>query len=292
MLKNNETIQQAARSAPLLTKELEARSAFAWQRDGDVAARELLYRSHLRLLIRIVGRMKGQASRFDDLLSAGSIGLLVAIDRFDPETGFRLSTYAPFWIRSHLNDDTYAATNVIRLPASDKFKRAIAHYHDARRRIGVEHEGRLTHREVVRLASMLDVPVEVAQIVDARYDGWSISMQAPTAVRDGGGVFGDRFESFEPSPHQILATNQKDAWAKELVSTCLDTLKPREREVFVRRELGDEDTLQDLADEYGVTRQRVQQIQAQAVRKFAKAAMRHRAMARVHLGMSDGLTAA
>jgi len=289
MLKNNETIQQAARSAPLLSKELEAASALAWQRDGDVSARDLLYRSHLRLLIRIVGRMRGQASRFDDLLSAGSIGLLVAIDRFDPETGFRLSTYAPFWIRSHLNDDTYAATNVIRLPSSEKFKRAIAHYHDARRRIGVEHDGRLTHREVVRLASVLDVPVEVAQIVDARYDGWSISMQAPSTSRDGSGVFGDRFESFEPSPHQILAGSQRDAWARDLVSTCLEGLKPREREVFIRREIGDDCTLQDLADEYGVTRQRVQQIQAQAARKFAKAAMRHRAMAKVHLGMPDAL---
>lgn len=290
MLKTNETIQQAARAAPLLSKELEASSAYAWQRDGDVAARELLYRSHLRLLIRIVSRMKGQAARFDDLLSAGSIGLLVAIDRFDPETGFRLSTYATFWIRSHINDDTYSATNVIRLPSSERFKRAIARYHDARRRIGVEHGGRLTHREVVDLAAVLDVPVEVAEIVDARHDGWSVSMQAPTPAKDGAAVFGDRFESQEPSPHQILASSQRDSWAKELVAACLDVLKPREREVFVRREIEEDCTLQDLADEFGVTRERIRQIQVKAAGKFAKAAMRHRAMAHVHLGMPDSIS--
>lgn len=287
MLNNNETIRQAAKSAPMLSKELEARSAISWQRDGDYAARELLYRSHLRLLIRIVGRMKAQSARFDDLLSAGSIGLLVAIDRFDPETGFRLSTYASFWIRSHVNEDVYTSTNAVRLPSSEKFKRTIAHYHDARRRLGIERDGRLTYRETVAVASLLEVPVEIAEVVDARHDGWAISMQSPTAWKDGPGTFGDRFESSDPSPHLLLAERQKEEWAKNLISLCLKSLRPREQEVFLRRRLSEEWTLQDLAEEYGLTRQRVQQIEMMAVRKFTRAALQHKAAARIHLNMPD-----
>jgi RNA polymerase sigma-32 factor len=291
MLKNNETILQAAKAAPLISKEAEAIAATAWRTHGDEQARELLFRSYLRLVVRIVGRMRGQASRFDDLLSAGAMGLLVAIDRFDPDTGFRLGTYAPFWIRSHLADDTYGATNVVRLPVSEKYRRALAHYHDARRRLGIEHGGRLTHRELVALSSMLEVSIDIAQMVDAKYDGWSISMQAPSGAKDGTETFGDRFQSSEPTPAQNLAMVQKDEWAKDVISRCMEGLRPREREVLMRRELDDETTLQDLADEYGVSRQRVQQIQAHALRKFKKAVMQHRAMARIHLNMPDLLSA-
>lgn len=290
MLKKNETILQAAKAAPLLSKEAEADAAIAWQKDGDEQARELLFRSYLRLVVRIVGRMRGQASRFDDLLSAGAIGLLVAIDRYDPETGFRLGTYAPFWIRSHVGDDSHAATNLVRLPVSEKYRRAITHYHDARRKLEIEHDGRLTHREVVAMAALLEIPIEIAQMVDARYDGWSISMQAPTGAREGKGMFGDRFESEYHSPSQNLAILQRDEWATDVVRLCMEGLRPREREVLLRRELDDECTLQDLADEYGVSRQRVQQIQAHAMRKFTKAVLQHRAMAKVHLGMPDPIT--
>lgn len=292
MLKNNETIIQAARVAPLITKEMEAASALAWQRDGDVAAREILFRSHLRLVVKIVMRMKGQSARSDDLLSAGALGLLVAIDRFDPETGFRLSTYAPFWIRSHLADDVYAATNVVKLPTTDRYKRAIAHYADARRRLRIEHDGRLTHRECIEVASLLEVPLDVVQMADARWNGWSVSMQAPSGSADNPGSFGDRFRAEGPDPEQETARTQREDWARRMVAMCLESLSPRERDVFVRRELNDDCTLQDLADEFGVTRQRVQQIQAKAARKFAKAAMRHRAIARLHFDESELLSAA
>lgn len=292
MLKNNETIIQAAKAAPLISKEVEAASALAWQREGDVLARELLFRSHLRLVVKIVMRMRGQAARSEDLLSAGAVGLLVAIDRFDPETGFRLSTYSPFWIRSHVADDVYAATNVVKLPSSDKYKRAISHYADARRRLCIEHDGRLTHRECIEVARLLEIPLDVVQIADARWNGWSVSMQAPTGTGDNPGTFGDRFQSEGPDPEQAIAQTQREDWARRMVAICLESLSPRERDVFVRRELNDECTLQDLADEFGVTRQRIQQIQVSAARKFAKAAMRHRAAARLHFDGSELLSAA
>lgn len=270
-----------ARNTPLLTRDQETILAARWKDRGDAAARERLFVSHLRLVVSAASRMKSYASRFDDLMSEGSLGLLDAIDRFDPACGARLATYCPIWIRARMNEFVRRSTGVVCLPASGDFKKASSRMGEALKRAGCT-TGEASGRHVALAAADIGVPEHVAMAVVSRNRG-QVSLDAPAGDGEGATLVG-LLPSGEATPAGRLDEARRVDWASSVVSRCLSRLSDRERAIYVSREMSEEQaSLDDLAAEYGVSRQRINQIQHAARAKMTASAGEYRALASIHL---------
>jgi len=272
---------RTARNASMLTRDEEALYALEWKDRGDAASREAMFRSHLRLVISAASRMKGFSDRFDDLISEGSIGLLDAIDRFDPSCGARLATYAPVWIRARMNDYVRRSTGVVCLPGSADFKKASSRMPAALRRAGCS-TSVVSGRQVALAAADIGVPEHVAMAIVSR-NGGQVSLDAPAGEGEGTGLVSS-LASDEPSQSTTIDDARRSDWIGSVVSRCLSRMTDRERTILVSREMQDDQTsLDDLAERYGVSRQRVNQIQHAARAKMCAAARPYREVARAHL---------
>lgn len=274
-------IVRTARSAALLTKQEEKDNARRWRDRGDAAAREALFRSHLRLVVAEAARRKALSARFDDLLSEGAIGLLVAIDRYDPECGTRLATYAPVWIRAGMNEYVRRSTGIVCLPASRDFKRASSRIEAALRTVGAD-DARPSARHVGLAAGVIGVPEHVAEAVLSRNRG-QISLDAPMADNEGSTLV-DALASDRQSAAADVDDARRAEWSTSLVSRCLSRLGERERAIYEARELSERQaSLDDLAAAYGVSRQRINQIQLTARARVSAMARVHHDIAKAHL---------
>jgi RNA polymerase sigma-32 factor len=274
-------IVRTARGAAMLTRQEEKDNARRWRDRGDAAAREALFRSHLRLVVAEAAKRKALSARFEDLLSEGAIGLLDAIDRYDPECGARLATYAPVWIRAGMNEYVRRSTGVVCLPASRDFKRASSRIEAALRAVGAD-DAVPSGRQVGLAADMIDVPQHVAEAVLSRNRG-QISLDAPMGDGEGSSLV-DVLESDRQSAAADLDDARRAEWSTSLVSRCLSRLGERERAIYEARELSvRQASLDDLAARYGVSRQRINQIQLAARARIAGMARMHQDVAKAHL---------
>lgn len=261
----------------LLGKEEEISAARAWLERGDDAARLLLIETHAKLVGREARKISRDPAIQDDLFSEGLTGLLVAIDRFDPEAGFRLSTYAMHWIRASMTAYMLTVLPTLRIPMSWGPRKVAISYARAAAAIRAKatRGGRsLSNDEIdTAVAEALGVDIDLLRATRAAFAA-ATPLDAPAFSDDpDGGTLADTLADAAPTPEDRALARDLDRRVRDDVSEAIATLSPRERHIIETRKMADDDavlTLEDLSQVHGVSRERIRQIEVKALEKLSR----------------------
>lgn len=259
---------------PMLKAEEEYMLAKRWQEYKDPGAAQKLTTSHLRLVAKVVMTYRGYGLPIADLISEGNIGLMQAIQKFDPEKGFRLSTYAIWWIKATIQEYVLRSWSLVKIGTTANQKKLFFGLRRAKSEISALDDGDLRPEQVSAIASKLGVTgVDVVEM-NRRMAGDG-SLNAPVRRdQEGSMEWQDQLADETVSAETALAEGQEAAVRRTALHRALATLNPRERDIFEARRLRDQPTtLEDLADVYGVSRERIRQIEARAFVKVQQAVM-------------------
>lgn len=255
---------------PMLTLEEEQRLAHAWRDKQDIAAAHRLVTSHLRLVAKIALKYKGYGLPTADLIAEGNIGLMQAVKRFEPERGFRLATYAIWWIKASIQEYVLRSWSLVKIGSSAGQKRLFFNLRKTKRAIGAAHGVELTDEQVVDIAQRLDVSKEDVVAMDRRMSAKDVFLNSPFSA-DGEGEKIDFLMDTADNHETQLSAQQEQRQRHGLLTRALAKLNPREREIIERRRLQDDPaTLEELSGIYNISRERVRQIEARALEKLQK----------------------
>jgi RNA polymerase sigma-32 factor len=255
----------------MLERDQEYQLAKRWREHGDRDAADQLVTSHLRLAVKIATGYRGYGLPVSDIISEGNIGLMQALNRFEPEKGFRFATYAIWWIRACIQDYILRSWSLVKIGTTANQKKLFFRLRSAKSKIAAFDSGDLRPDQVASIAKSLDVTDQDVIDMNRRLGG-DKSINAP--LHDDGevGEWQDQLVDQSPSPESIIVEeDEKDHQHKALIG-AIDVLDDRERLIFQARHLADEPrTLEDLADQFNVSRERVRQIEVRAFEKVRKA---------------------
>src|SRR3984885_5494899 len=269
---------QEIRKFPLLTEEEEYMLSKRFHEHGDIAAAHRLVTSHLRLVAKIAGQFKGYGLPASELIAEGNIGLMHAVRRFDPERGFRLATYAIWWIRASIQDYVLRSWSLVKMGTTASQKKLFFNLRKAKSRISALEDGDLRPDQVKIIAKRLGVTEQDVIDMNRRLGG-DASLNAPIREEGDSGEWQDWLVDDSDSQESILAQSEELENRRSALSDALGVLNERERRIFEARRLVDDPvTLEDLAAEFGVSRERVRQIEVRAFEKVQKA-VKHRVAA-------------
>ena len=272
----------------MLEREEEYLLAKRWREHGDADAAQQLITSHLRLVTKIALRYRGYGLPVSDVISEGTIGLMQAVKRFDPDRGFRLATYAIWWIKATIREYILRSWSLVRLGTGVKHRKLFFNLGKAKWKISALEEGDLHPEQVELIARRLDVTEQNVIEMNRRLRG-DVSLNSPTPEQSEPGEWQDRLVDESSSQEtQLLETEETDKWRKVL-GEALNVLDERERRIFEARRMFDEPiTLEELANEFRLSGERIRQIE---VRAFAKVQASVKDRLAVVRGMSEGKTA-
>jgi RNA polymerase sigma-32 factor len=260
-----------AHEFPMLEVEVEHALARRWRDHADEAAARELASSYLRLVIKIAKGYLGYNLPFADLISEGNLGLMQAIHRFDPEQGFRLSTYAPWWIRAAIQDYVMRSESLVRMGTTAAQKKLFFNLKRLKARFHELDDGDLAPATVAAIAKLLGVTQDEVVEMNRRLVGGAHSLNATPAEGSETSLL-DMLVDHDPDQEDRLGDAQEFALRRRLVSEAMETLSDRERHILAERRLKDDPpTLEELGQCYGVSRERIRQIEAQALEKIRKA---------------------
>jgi RNA polymerase sigma-32 factor len=277
---------EQTRRFPMLGPEEERALFERWRENGDQEAKERLLGSHLRLVVKIARGFQGYGFPLADLIAEGNVGLVRALAKFDPDRGARLATYATWWIRAEISDYVMHNWSLVKLGTTSSQKRLFFNLRRAKSRLNELGAGDLSDEAVARIAKQLGVSEQEVVEMNRRLAGSEASLSAPVS-EDSEQVWQDTLVAEESEQETRLAETSELAWRREQLAQALDVLTERERHILSERRLRDDPlTLQDLALVYGVSRERVRQIEARALEKLQQAvataaAGQHRAQPRL-----------
>jgi len=251
---------------PLLGVEEEQALARRWRDGGDVDAAHALVTANLRFVVKIAYEYRGYGARLLDLVQEGSVGLMQAVKRFDPDKGYRLITYAVFWIRSYIHSFLMATARIFRIGTSRAHRKLFFKLRALKGKLAAQGGG--DHRDVVEAAACeLGVTPEDVEEMDRHLAGRDASMDASNP--ETGNALGELMPSARPSQEEELGALEVEADRAARIEHALQRLDKREREIVFRRYLSDEPSqLKQLGDEMGVSKQRVAQIERRALKKL------------------------
>ncbi len=256
---------------PILKKEEEVDLANRWYYDQNTQAAHSLVTSHLRLVAKIAFGYKGYGLPVSDLISEGNIGLMQAVKKFDPRKGFRLSTYAMWWIRAHIQEFILKSWSLVKMGTTASQKKLFFNLRKLKGKMDAYEEGDLTQEHLGAIAKKLDVSEEDVIQMNRRMAGGDQSLNAPV-YEEGAGQWQDWLVDDSKNQEQILTEQDEMSKRRGLFRKALETLKPREKEILIKRRLEDPAlTLEDLSQEYGVSRERIRQIENRALEKVQDA---------------------
>jgi RNA polymerase sigma-32 factor len=256
----------------ILEREQEYKLAKRWREHGDRDAANQLVTSHLRLAVKVAKGYRGYGLPVSEIISEGNVGLMQALNGFEPEKGFRFSTYAIWWIRAAIQDYILRSWSLVKIGTTANQRRLFFKLRAAQRKISAFERGDLHPDQVAAIATSLNVADQDVIDMNRRLRG-DKSLNAPT--QDGGEA--DEWQSYLvdqcPSPEAIVVEQDEKDRRRLALAGAIDVLNDRERRIFEARHLTDEpQTLEDLAVEFGVSRERVRQIEARAFEKVRRAA--------------------
>lgn len=255
---------------PLLSKEEEEDLSRRWHEDGDIDAAHRLVTSHLRLVAKIAFKYRGYGLPMGDVIAEGNIGMMQAVKRFDPNKGFRLSTYAMWWIRAAIQEYILRSWSLVKIGSSAAQKRLFFNLRKLKKKIGAENERGLTHEQAGDIARILDVSHEEVMDMDARMSASDVYLNSPISG-EGEEQKMDLLADTAESHEELIGQRQEMAQKRDMLARALTTLNDRERDILMRRRLKDEpDTLEDLSQDYNISRERVRQIEVRAFEKLQK----------------------
>jgi RNA polymerase sigma-32 factor len=259
------------RRFPMLDPQEEHMLAKRWREGGDRIAAHRLITSHLRLVTKIARGYRGYGLPLADLISEGHVGLLQAIERFEPERGFRFSTYAVWWIKAAVQEYILRSWSVVKMGTTANHRKLFFNLRKAKSRISALDEGDMRLDQVKLIAKRLGV-TERAVIDMNRWLGGDASLNDPIREGRDSAEWQDWLVSESPDQETMLAASEEFDDRRNALFVVLGALKPRDRRIFESRRLADDPiTLAELADEFGVSRERVRQIEARTFEKVQKA---------------------
>jgi RNA polymerase sigma-32 factor len=262
---------QEIRRFPLLTPEEEFMLAKRWREHGDTDAAHRLVTSHLRLVARIAVGYRGYGLPIAEIISEGNIGLMQAVKRFEPDKGFRLTTYAIWWIKAAIQEYILRSWSMVRLGTTVNQRKLFFNLRKAKSAISALDEGDMQPDQVQLIARRLGVSEQDVVAMNRRLNG-DASLNAP--IRDDGeaGEWMDRLVDESASQENQLAETEQSHNRHKALGQALTVLNERERQIFARRRLADEpSTLDEIAGELGISSERVRQIEMRAFEKVKKA---------------------
>ncbi|HEV7960034.1 MAG TPA: RNA polymerase sigma factor RpoH [Rhizomicrobium sp.] len=266
------------RKFPLLSPEDEFMFAKRLKEHGDPEAARRLITSHLRLVAKIAMGYRGYGLPVSEIVSEGNVGLMQAVKRFDPDKGFRLATYAMWWIRAAIQEYVLRSWSMVKLGTTAAQKKLFFNLRKAKSNIGAIEEGDLTPAHTAKLADQLGVTEKEVTEMNRRLSGPDSSLNAPLRS-ESENEWQDWLADDIPDQETRLAEREERGDRHELLTSALDTLSERERDIIQERRLKDEPaTLEELSQKYGVSRERVRQIEVRAFEKL-QAAMQPRQLA-------------
>lgn len=261
-------LQEIARF-PMLAPEEEIALARKLRDTGDVSAAHRLVTSHLRLVAKMAFKFRGYGLPMGDLIAEGNIGMMQAVKRFDPDKGFRLATYAMWWIRAAIQEYILRSWSMVKVGSSATHKRLFFNLRKLKKKIGVSDSG-MTNEQVNDVARILDVSRDDVIDMDQRMSGKDVYLNSSLG-EEGDGEKMDMLADPEQNQEAQLGERQEASKKRGLLQRALAKLNPRERDIILRRRLKDEpDTLEDLSQSYNISRERIRQIEVKAFEKLQK----------------------
>jgi RNA polymerase sigma-32 factor len=262
---------QDIRKFPMLELDEEYMLAKSWRERGDVDAAHKLVTSHLRLVAKIAMGYRGYGLPVSELISEGNVGMMQAVKRFDPDRGFRLATYAMWWIRASIQEYILHSWSLVKMGTTASQKKLFFNLRKLKGQIKAVEEGDLDPEHVTEIAEKLGVPEQDVVSMNRRLAAPDHSLNAPVRI-DGDGEWQDWLEDDSQNQEQLLAESEELHKRRELLTKAMENLNDRERYILTERRLKeDPTTLEELSQEYGISRERVRQIEVRAFEKLQKA---------------------
>src|SRR5690242_11663778 len=259
------------RRFPMLEPQDEYMLAKRWREHGDRDAAHKLVTSHLRLVAKIAMGYRGYGLPISEVISEGNVGLMQAVKRFEPEKGFRLATYAMWWIKAAIQEYILRSWSLVKMGTTANQKKLFFNLRKAKSKISALDEGDLRPDQVALIAKRLGVTEKDVVDMNRRLGG-DASLNAPILEEGDSGEWQDWLVDDAPSQERILAESEELSNRHKALTTALGVLNDRERRIFEARRLADDPiTLEELATEFGVSRERVRQIEVRAFEKVQKA---------------------
>ncbi len=262
------------RRFPMLEPQQEYMLAKRWQEHEDAAAAQKLVTSHLRLVARIAMGYRGYGLPIGEVISEGNVGLMQAVKRFDPDKGFRLATYAMWWIRAAIQEYILRSWSLVKMGTTASQKKLFFNLRKAKSQLQALEEGDLRPDQVKTIATNLGVPEEDVISMNRRLGG-DASLNAPLRADSESGEWQDWLVDDSPDQETTLAESEEMGRRRVYLETAMESLNDRERRIFTARRLADDPlTLEELSSEFGVSRERIRQIEVRAFEKVQKAVQR------------------
>jgi RNA polymerase sigma-32 factor len=259
------------RKFPMLQPQQEYMLAKRWREHGDTAAAHSLVTSHLRLVAKIAMGYRGYGLPLSELISEGNVGMMQAVKRFDPEKGFRLATYAMWWIRASIQEYILHSWSLVKLGTTAAQKKLFFNLRKMKAKLKNLDDGDLPPEQVRQISRELKVTEDDVVQMNRRLSAPDQSLNAPLKV-DSEGEWQDWLVDPVDSQETRIAEQQEMDVRRALLAEAMKTLSPRERAILEARRLRDEPaTLEDLSQQYGISRERVRQIEVRAFDKLQQA---------------------
>ncbi len=254
---------------PMLDAEEEYMLAKNWKTTGNVKSAEKLVTSHLRLVAKIAMGYKGYGLPVSEMISEGNIGLMQAVKKFEPEKGFRLATYAMWWIKASIQEYILRSWSLVKIGTTAAQKKLFFNLKKLKNQIAPKTEGDLKHEHVKDIASRLDVSEDEVISMNRRLLGKEHSLNAP--IGEDGDEWQDWIVDKDMDQELKFAQQEEIEQRRDLLSESIKILNDREKEILYSRRLADEPiTLDDLSKKYKISRERIRQIENKAFEKLQK----------------------
>jgi RNA polymerase sigma-32 factor len=261
---------QEIRKFPMLTPEEELQLAKSWKEHGDERAAHKLVTSHLRLVAKIAMGYRGYGLPVGELISEGNVGMMQAVKRFDPDRGFRLATYAMWWIRAAIQEYILHSWSLVKMGTTAAQKKLFFNLRRLKAQMSALDEGDLKSEQVEKIAKALQVPETDVISMNRRLASPDHSLNAPVRA-DSEGEWQDWLVDEGETQESELADREDLSNRRMLLGEALKNLNERERHILIERRLKDEPTtLEELSQQYNISRERVRQIEVRAFEKLQK----------------------
>lgn len=257
----------AVQANPVLTAEQEVALGRRWRDERDQAAFDKMVLSNMRAVIKISSEFANQHVPFADLIQEGTMGLLKAVDRFDPERGTRFLSYAAWWIRAYIRDYLLRTRSMVRLGTTQRQRTVYSRLGKARAQ--ADREGLRGEARMERLVELIGVDRATIESMAARLGGYDVSLDQPVGDDADSAPRSAFIPANDPDPETRLGALEATANDNEALAAAIELLPDREQEIIQRRHLGEQkETLQQVGDRLGISRERVRQLEVRAFRRL------------------------
>ena len=264
---------QRIRKFPILTPDEEYNLAIRYRQTQDNKIAQQLINSHLRLVVKVVSQYRGYGLPVNEMIAEGNIGLLYAVKKFEPDKGFRFSTYALWWIKASVQKYILNSWSLVKIGTTAAQKKLFFNLRKIKNKLNLMDDRELSHKVLSDIADSLDVSVQDVTDMNMRlksHDG-SLNIMIDTSS-DSGTEWMDFISDGRPNQEEAYAYSETMTYRRKLFRQALVCLNPREKDILFKRRLTDKViTLDDLSKQYAISKERVRQIELNSIRKLRKA---------------------